>query len=398
MTDRADELVDSLLFEGYALYPYTPGATKNATPTPFGIVYPPGYAESQPAAFSLLRLECVLRAGTDATLSGTVRFLQPAGERHRAAERSVELGPHSLAELIEEAAGREFRFEPAGAAGPGPLEGRVRMRAEPLGEGMTRLKFCVHNLSQPEAPEKMGRGEALGWSLISVHPVLRVEGGRFISPLERGGAAGRAVTGSESVNTWPVLASDDDSAMVGAAIVLPDHPRIAPESLGSLFDNTEIEEALLLHVKALSKDERREIAAQDPQVREVIERADTATPEQLIELHGRLEMMEPEPLSGVPVSGPPNNPGRPEATVDGVTYRRGDTVVLSPGERGDPHDVVLRGKRATIERIYQDYEDGLYFAVTIDNDPGQELMRETGRYYFFGPGEVKPLSGAGIHD
>ncbi len=39
-----DELVSSLLYEGYALYPYTPGATKNATPTPFGIVYPPAYA------------------------------------------------------------------------------------------------------------------------------------------------------------------------------------------------------------------------------------------------------------------------------------------------------------------------------------------------------------------
>ena len=39
-----EELVSSLLYEGYALYPYTPGATKNATPTPFGIVYPPDYA------------------------------------------------------------------------------------------------------------------------------------------------------------------------------------------------------------------------------------------------------------------------------------------------------------------------------------------------------------------
>ena len=29
-----ERLVDSLLFEGYALYPYTPGAIKNATPTP----------------------------------------------------------------------------------------------------------------------------------------------------------------------------------------------------------------------------------------------------------------------------------------------------------------------------------------------------------------------------
>ncbi len=44
MDERLDELVSSLLYEGYALYPYTPEATKNATPTPFGIVYPPVYA------------------------------------------------------------------------------------------------------------------------------------------------------------------------------------------------------------------------------------------------------------------------------------------------------------------------------------------------------------------
>ena len=49
MSLTLDELVDTLLYEGYALYPYTPGATKNATPTPFGIVYPPAYAAGQPA-------------------------------------------------------------------------------------------------------------------------------------------------------------------------------------------------------------------------------------------------------------------------------------------------------------------------------------------------------------
>ena len=39
-----ERMLSTLLYEGYALYPYTPGATKNATPTPFGIVYPPAYA------------------------------------------------------------------------------------------------------------------------------------------------------------------------------------------------------------------------------------------------------------------------------------------------------------------------------------------------------------------
>ena len=57
MKAAVEELVESLLYEGYALYPYTPGATKNATPTPFGIVYPPAYAEGSPATFDHLRLE-----------------------------------------------------------------------------------------------------------------------------------------------------------------------------------------------------------------------------------------------------------------------------------------------------------------------------------------------------
>ena len=74
--------------------------------------------------------------------------------------------------------------------------------------------------------------------------------------------------------------------MLGAAIVLPDHPQIAPESRGNLFDNTEIEEALVLHVQALSDDERAEIEHQDPAVREMIDRACAVTPEELLKLHG----------------------------------------------------------------------------------------------------------------
>ena len=80
-----EELVDSLLHEGYALYPYTPGAHKNATPTPFGIVYPAGYAAGR-TTFDHLRLECLVR-GEDPRIDVEVRFLQASGERHRAVER-----------------------------------------------------------------------------------------------------------------------------------------------------------------------------------------------------------------------------------------------------------------------------------------------------------------------
>ena len=84
---RLEELVDSLLYEGYALYPYTPGATKNATPTPFGIVYPPAYAGGT-ATYDHLRLECRLAEPGDASRA-EVRFLQSTGEAHRAVERRV---------------------------------------------------------------------------------------------------------------------------------------------------------------------------------------------------------------------------------------------------------------------------------------------------------------------
>ena len=48
-------------------------------------------------------------------------------------------------------------------------------------------------------------------------------------------------------------------------------------------------------------------------------------------------------------------------------------------------------RRATIERIYLDDDERTYFAVTVDGDPGQDLMRETGRYLFFFAPEVEPL-------
>jgi hypothetical protein len=82
-------------------------------------------------------------------------------------------------------------------------------------------------------------------------------------------------------------------------------------------------------------------------------------------------------------------PGEERATVDGVTFERGATLVLRPGTDRDVYDRMLDGRRATLERIYVDYDDRVYLGVTVDDDPGQELMRETGRYLFFFANEVE---------
>ena len=394
--DGVEELVGSLLYEGYALYPYTPGSAKNATPTPFGIVYPPAYAEVQPAAHPLARLDGVLEAGPDAELSGGIRFLQAAGDGHRAVERRLELGPVRLAELADSGGvGREFRFEPPEGEGP-MIEGRLRMRAEPVSPRLARVRLCVHNSTRIARPAEASRAEALRHSLLSVHPLLEAEGGRFVSPLERDGDRGEAVARCEPVNTFPVLASTDDRALLGAAIVLPDHPELAPESLGRLFDNTEIEEALLLHVQTLSDTEREEISSGDPAVRELLERADAATGEEMLGLHGRLTYKEPgqdtlENATRRPPPGHDDLKGERETQLRGAVVRRGDRVVLRPGTEGDVFDKILDGRTATVERIYEGYDDRVYLGVTVDDDPGQDLLRDTGRYLYFFGDEVEPV-------
>ncbi len=396
MDERFEELVRSLLYEGYALYPYTPGV-KNATPTPFGIVYPPAYADSQPAAFSMLRLETVLRGGPDASVEADVLFLQSSGERHEAADREIDLGPVALGELARERLRREFSFE---LDEGGALRGRVAMRAEPISPGLTRIRVCVHNETELAGdPGGTSRGDALRRSLISTHPLVQVSGGSFVSPLEREGPEGEAVAGNRPLNTYPVLVGEGDEAILGAAIVLPDHPELAPESLGNLFDNTEIEEALLLHVHALSEDERDQISGQDPAVREMIDRAASATGDDIMNLHGRLTFKEPDADESAGSNGHPPTPpadideikGETETSANGAVVRLGDKIVLRPGTDGDVYDKILHGRTATVERIYRGYDDRVYLGVTVDDDPGQDLLRETGRYLFFFADEVEPV-------
>jgi hypothetical protein len=84
-------------------------------------------------------------------------------------------------------------------------------------------------------------------------------------------------------------------------------------------------------------------------------------------------------------------PGEEEVVIDEVAYRRGDKVLLRLGDRDDPYDRILDGRVATLERIYYDYDDRLYFGVTVDDDPGQDLMRDTGRFLFFFAGEVEAM-------
>ena len=251
MTEPLEQLLDSLLYEGYALYPYTPGSVKNSTPTPFGILYPPVYAATLSSTFDHLELRALLHATAEAVLSAEVRFLAASGEGHEAVEHRVRLADATVGTL----ASVSGAWEPSAHREAEVVCERGRrlslaldLSARGCGEDAYEITLTVEN--RTPCPAGLARAGALTHSLLSTHPILRVCDGRFCSPLD---------CPHPSVNTFPVLASAEDDAVIGAAIVLPDHPQIAPESRGGLFDSTEIEEALLLHVKALSGAEREEI-------------------------------------------------------------------------------------------------------------------------------------------
>jgi hypothetical protein len=152
----------------------------------------------------------------------------------------------------------------------------------------------------------------------------------------------------------------------------------------------------------------------------MVERAAATTQQDLFDLHAVMHPTEPGVLSEAEQPAPhpafegwrpeeqaerrpaeqtepprppadlPHFPGDAEATAGGVTFRRGDRVRLRPQREGDPIDHMVDGRTATIEKLLHDVDNRLYFAVTVDGDPGQELLRDTGRFLYFFEGEVEP--------
>jgi len=76
------------------------------------------------------------------------------------------------------------------------------------------------------------------------------------------------------------------STMLSSPIILYDYPQIAPESPGDLFDGTEIDQMLILNVLNLTDEEKEEMRASDPRGREILERCESLSPEELMKLSG----------------------------------------------------------------------------------------------------------------
>src|SRR5699024_7909730 len=99
---------------------------------------------------------------------------------------------------------------------------------------------------------------AIATSLIGTHMIVEAVGGEFVSLLEPPDSASSVVARCRRHRCFPVLAGrpDDRDLLLISPIILYDHPEIAEQSEGNLFDSTEIDEILTLRVMTMTDEEK----------------------------------------------------------------------------------------------------------------------------------------------
>jgi hypothetical protein len=466
-----------VLYEGYLLYPYRRSSGKNRVRWQFGVLAPQGWVETRGPVRETVagsadawrqRTECLLEARPSARLEVRLRFLQlqrrsvrrrgadgelveldeleVGGERYLTFDEAVpkefdfavelsELAGREHSELITVPGGEES--EPLADAAEGaarvvrtrwPLTARLRLSIwdAPAPFPLRRLRLDIENAVTDQAVDAP-RAEVLRRCLVATHCLLGVRDGVFLSLLDPPAWASAAAKECRNLHTFPVLAGDGGrrDAVLSSPIILYDHPQVAPESPGDLFDATEIDEILSLRALTLTEEEKREARATDPRAKAIMDRVDVLPKEMFARLHGAVRSLHrvsdgvrggsdesdgPDGPSGVGVvSGPPPlprpaapwwepgadrsvSPGTDAVIVDGVRVARGSRVRLSPRSAGaDAHDMFLQGRTARVQAVLLDVDDERHVAVVLEDDPGADLHEWYGRYSYFAPDELIPL-------
>ena len=425
--DPVRKIADAVLYEGYILYPYRASAQKNRSRWQFGVVMAPGYAAAEESETSFTRAECVLEHGGQPAVRVLLRFLQ--------VQRRTSGGESSAAEIWDEAVEREIEAAADAAAlfGDGvtraftveggedreedvvrrrePLAGAVTMRAAEVPGPWRALKLQVRVENRTDLGSVPRRREdALPTSLVAAHAIITAEGGKFLSMTDPPEWAAPAVAGCRNEGGWPVLADPDNRVMLSSPIILYDHPELAAESPGELYDGTEIDEILTLRTMALSDDEKAEARATDPRAAALLDRVDSMDPQVLARLHGTLRSPRPGPAAEPPTltetgetapwwdpdADASVSPDTDSVTIGGRPIARGSLVRLRPGaRRADAQDMFLVGRVAEVQAVLHDVDDNPYLAVSLHGQPDEDLRIAHGRFLYFMTDEVEPYE-AGV--
>jgi hypothetical protein len=453
----ARSVADAVLYEGYVLYPYRASSRKNQVRFQWGVLTPRAFSEAEGSERWSMRTECLVDPGhapelsvrirclqaqhrsiEGAVVGGTgdtetgpgfvpVEYLEVDGTLHvdwdEAVDQVIDIGPLPMVPLGPEAHHRTFSFEGGRDseeihAADGSLVGRFVRQRESVegavsisvdrpddGAPFLRVAVTVENTT-PWAAETVRRDDAMGHSLIAVHTMLAVDDGIFVSLLDPPDGAATAAKACHGDGSYPVLIGTGD-VVLASPIILYDHPEVAAQSPGDLYDSLEIDEILALRVMTLTDEEKSEARGTDPRAAAIIDRCDDMSAETLSQLHGQMRPVEPfaVPSFSTPASGDelaavewwdPDvdasvDPWTDTVWIAGVEVTKGTPVRLRPSQRSDAQDMFLDGLSATVAGVFSDVDGDTHVAVTVDDDPATAELMWQGRYLFFHPDEVEPL-------
>jgi hypothetical protein len=443
--DVARSVADAVLYEGYVLYPYRASSQKNQARFQWGVLVPRRFSQADGSERWSTRTECLVDPGPDPEVSVRIRFLQV---QHRAMERwqndrfvpvdSLEVDG-TLHVGWDEAREQVFDSEPLAVlaavgttmvkemsfacssetesicAADGSLIGRFVRRREPIAAavriGLSRpdparryvkVAVTVENTSAWSGSGRH-RDDAIGHSLVAVHTMLAVGGGRFVSLLDPPADAAGLADLCHSDGAYPVLIGEGD-VVLASPIILYDRPEVATQSPGDLYDSLEIDEILALRVMTLTDQEKSEARGTDARAAAVIDRCDAMSDETLTRLHGQMRPVAPAASSGPggtagqwwdPEADAAFDPWTESVVVAGTEVTKGTAVRLRPSRRADAHDLFLAGMDATVAGVFTDVDGEQHVAVTVDDDPATEELTWQGRFLFFHPDEIEPLISQG---
>ncbi|ORA27709.1 hypothetical protein [Mycobacterium aquaticum] len=433
--EQVRAVADAVLYEGYLLYPYRADSQKNQSRWQFGVLGPTGAALTGIGEDSVLSAQVLVRAQDRPTLSIVVRFLQLqrrtaerrcTGHRFKAVdelvtargswlswdeaiEHEIQFGPFDLAELgagqtrrLSVRPGTDIEYLEGGrlVRSRRRLHGELTVASEP-DDGLLRLSVSVTNTAAPAS----SKDDAIAVSLIGTHVVASVCGGEFISLLDPPADASAAASRCRHHRCFPVLAGppEENRLVLVSPIILYDHPEIAAQSGGALYDSTEIDEILTLRIMTMTDEEKAHARATDPRAAEIIDRCDSMSPEAMLNLHGVLRNphaagepgLIPELPDGIqwwdPSVDGAVDPAVDAVLVNGVRVSRGSRVRLHPSRRADAQDLFFVDKIARVASVHEDVDGDRHLGVVLDDDPAADLHESYGRYLYFSPDEVEPL-------
>ncbi|MFD0364822.1 hypothetical protein ACFQZZ_25575 [Nocardia sp. GCM10030253] len=432
-TAQVRAVADAVLYEGYLLYPYRANSRKNQSRWQFGVLGPEGAAAAGHGEDTSLSAQCLVEAGEKSSITLTIRFLQlqrrvvedpngvelgelTVGSRSwitwdEATEREMTVGPLSLVGITQPLrvpGGTDIEeiSDPAGDPAGRlvrtrlPLQGELALTVEPDGR-YDRITVRVRNAGA-SATDKH---DAIARSLIGAHVIAELQGAEFISLLDPPADAADAVARCHHHRCFPVLAGPpgDHSMLLISPIILYDHPEVAEQSEGPLFDSTEIDEILTLRVMTMTDEEKAQARATDPQAAQIIDRCAAMTPEAMRQLHGVLRdphagqpRLVPEIPIGIdwwdPLADTAVAPESDAVSICGVRVSKGSRVRLHPSRRADAQDLFFDGKLARVTSVHEDVDGHAHVGVVIEDDPAADLHEWYGRYLYFAPDEIEPLN------